>query len=333
MPVIDMHAHWLPYEYRDAIASCGEWHGMDAHSAEYQLVGMRLSAEQRIDDMDAQGVDMQMLSPQAGFYQYDRPAAVASVIARECNDSILGVVEKHSSRFCGVGTVPLQDVDAAVRELVRVRSLGLKGVMIGDHVMGSTFEEEKFLPFWAAVEETGALVFFHQGFDQRYRVGKFHFDNSVGNLVEHTLNFGVLAAGGVLDRFPELKLMFAHAGGYIPYAVARMDKVAGGYQMDDPGRHTEYSPPYLNLPVYNSSAERLPSQYLRRFYYDCIAYSGTNLRFLIDAVGVDRVVFGSDLPCPMVLTDGVRWIQGLKELTDAEKKAILVDNATRLLEI
>jgi aminocarboxymuconate-semialdehyde decarboxylase len=333
MPVIDMHAHWLPYEYRDAIETCGEWHGMDAHSAEYELVGMRLSAEQRIDDMDAQGVDMQMLSPQAGFYQYDRPAAVASVIARECNDSILGVVEKLSSRFCGVGTVPLQDVDAAIRELVRIRSLGLKGVMIGDHVTGATFEEERFLPFWAAVEETGALVFFHQGFDQRYRVGKFHFDNSVGNLVEHTLNFGVLAAGGVLDRFPELKLMFAHAGGYIPYAVARMDKVARGYPMDDPDRHTDYSPPYLNLPAYTSSAQKLPSQYLRRFYYDCIAYSGRNLRFLIDAVGVDRVVFGSDLPCPMVLTDGVRWIQGLEELTDAEKKAILVDNATRLLEI
>ena len=331
MPVIDMHAHWLPYEYRDAIARCGEWHGMGAESAEYDLVGMRLSATQRIDDMDTLGVDMQMLSPQAGFYQYDRSAAVATVIARECNDSILAVVEKFPQRFLGVGTVPLQDIDASINEVKRIRALGLKGIMIGDHVCGSTYEEERFLPLWEAVEELGALVFFHQGFDQRYRIGKFHFDNSIGNLTEHALNYGVLAAGGVLDRFPGLKLMFAHSGGYIPYAVARMDKVARGYSMDDLVRETRYIAPYQTVPTYASTAKRLPSEYLRSFYYDCISYSGTNLRFLIDAVGIDRVVYGSDLPCPMVLTDGVRWIEGLDELTDEEKRAILSDNATRLL--
>jgi len=328
-----MHAHWLPYEYRDAIASCGEWHGMGAESAEYELRGMQLSADQRIADMDALGVDMQMLSPQAGFYQYDRPAAVATVIARECNDSIIAVTERYPTRFSAVGTVPLQDTNAAVAELRRVLGLGLKGVMIGDHVSGSTYEEERFLPFWEAVEELGALVFFHQGFDQRFRIGKFHFDNSIGNLTEHTLNYGVLVAGGVLDRFPRLKLMFAHGGGYIPYAVARMDKVAGGYPMDDTERRTDYAAPYQVLPAYSSTASKLPSQYLRNFYYDCVAYSGANLRFLIDTVGVDRVVYGSDLPCPMVLTDGVRWIESLEEITDAEKRAILTDNATRLLDL
>jgi len=132
-----------------------QWHGMGAESAEYDLVGMRLSATQRIDDMMLWAWICRCLSPQAGFYQYDRPQRVATVIARECNDSILAVVEKFPERFLGVGTVPLQDIDASINEVKRIRALGLKGIMIGDHVCGSTYEEERFLPLWAAVENWG----------------------------------------------------------------------------------------------------------------------------------------------------------------------------------
>jgi aminocarboxymuconate-semialdehyde decarboxylase len=220
----------------------------------------------------------------------------------------------------------MQDVPAAVAELRRaLEGLGLHGVMVNDHVNGRTYDEPEFLPFWEAAEELGALVFFHQG-DYRFQVGRYFLDNSIGNLVERAVTFGTLAAGGVLDRFPDLKLLLAHAGGYAPYAVARMDKAAGAFPPD-----TASPPPYKGKPEYAAPAEKPPSAYLRSFYYDCCTFRPENLRFLVDMVGVDRVLFGTDAPAPMVLTDGVRWVEGLDCLTESEKRAILVENATALL--
>jgi aminocarboxymuconate-semialdehyde decarboxylase len=333
MTIVDVHAHWVPETFRRAIAETGTWYGMTGADGELGLRGMRMSIAERIDDMDALGVDMQMLSPQAGFYQYHRDEDTAGRIARECNDEIHSVVQRHPDRFCGVGTLPMQSIPNAIEELRRIMGLGLKGAEISDHVGGSTYEEEKYFPFWDAVESMGAVIFFHQGFDHRSRIGKYHLDNSIGNLVEHTLNFAVLAVGGVVDRFPGLKLLFAHAGGFIPYAVSRMDKVAGAFAMDNPVNVDAYRPAYDSLPQYSSLASRPPTEYLRSFYYDSCTFSARNIRFLVDTVGVDRVVFGTDSPAPMVLTDGVRWIQGLDLLTEAEKKQILQANATTLLSL
>lgn len=332
MGIIDVHAHWVPYEYRRAVAEVGLWHGLDGGPGELDLTGMHMTVEERVADMDALGVDMQMLSPQAGFYQYELPASTTKVIARETNDAIAAIVEQYPTRFCGVGTLPMQQVDIAIEELRRITdSHGLKGAVISDHVAGATYEEPQFDPFWEAVQELGAVIFFHQGInDHRARVGKFHLNNTIGNLAEHTMNYGVMASGGVLDRYPDLKLIFAHGGGYIPFAVARMDKAAGRWPMDTPAAG-QYVAPYQALPGYEGSSKYAPSEYLNRFFYDCCVYGPAQLRFLIDQVGIDRIVFGTDSPAPMVLTDGVRWVQSLDVLTDDEKDAILTGNATKLL--
>ena len=127
-------------------------------------------------------------------------------------------------------------------------------------------------------------------------------------------------------------LLLAHGGGYVPYAIARMEK-ADGYFAEDradlgPGG---YRAPFKSVPDATAKARLPASSYLRNFYYDCCTFSGPMLRFLLDAVGADRVVFGSDSPTPMVLTNGVRWIESLECLTDEEKRLILSDNASTLL--
>jgi aminocarboxymuconate-semialdehyde decarboxylase len=150
--------------------------------------------------------------------------------------------------------------------------------------------------------------------------------NAIGNLTERTLVFATLVFSGILDRFPNLRLLLAHAGGYTPYGVPRMDKVAGAMPGDFDGG---MRPPF---PGDDGFAQKLaPSDYLSRFHYDCCTYSGPVLRFLIDTVGIDQVVLGTDYPAPMFLHDPVNWVRTLPELTETEKQAILVENPTTIL--
>jgi len=132
--------------------------------------------------------------------------------------------------------------------------------------------------------------------------------------------------GGVIDRYPRLKPLLAHGGGYTPYGVARMDKVAGALEGTRDGSMT---PPFGGT---DFRQQHPPSDYLDRFHYDCCTYDGAVLRFLIDTVGIDQVVLGTDYPAPMVLTDAVNWVRGLAELDDEEKEAILSVNPTALID-
>ena len=335
MPVIDFHAHWTPVRYREAIAESGSWLDLDPDAGELYNSGFRMTLEERIADMDALGVNVQVLSPTDGFYQYDNELKTTIAVARACNDEIAEIAASHPTRFLGLGTLPMQDTDAAVAELERaVRQLGLTGVMIGDHVNGATYDEARFSAFWQAADSLGCLVFFHQGLAYRYTFDRYFLQNAIGNHVERATTFGVLSAGGVLDRFADLKLLLGHGGAYAPYAAARMDKAYGYFAedraADSPGSGA-YRPAFKSVPDPSTEAKLPASAYLRRFYYDCCTFSGPTLRFLLDSVGADRVVFGSDAPTPMVLTNGVRWIQGLDCLTDDEKRLILSENAARLL--
>lgn len=330
MTVIDTHAHWTPERYRRAVEAEGQWYGLGSTVGELENSGFCMSIEERIADMDALGVDMQLLSPTVGFYQYANELETTTTIARECNDEIAYVVSEHSDRFLGLGTLPMQDVDAAIAELERVVGMGLNGVIVSDHVNGRLYDEPEFDRFWAAAERLGAVVFFHQGSDRRYQVGRYHLDNSIGNLVDRTLVFAILAAGGALDRHPDLKLLLGHAGGYTAFGAARMDKAAGYFEEDRRG-DGKYTAPYKATPDYAAPASQPPSSYLNRFFYDCCTFTGASLRFLIDTVGADRVVLGTDSPAPMVVTNAVEWLDSIECLTDDERHAILAANPSRML--
>lgn len=331
MPVIDLHAHVTPERYKRAIAERGEWYGLDAHAGELDRGGFAQQLSHRLEEMDRFGVDMQLVTPTVGFYQYENDLEVTRQIHRECNDEIHEMTVEHPERFMGMAMLPMQDPPSAIAELERVMDdHGFKGAIVNDHVAGVPYDDPRFTPFFAAAQEMGALLFFHQGGETitTRRNPKYKLPNAVGNLTERTMVFATLIFGGVLDRFPDLKLLLGHGGGYAPYGVARMDKVSGALAGDFDG---EMRPPFG--PGDGFQNQRPPSDYLRRFYYDCCTYSGPVLRFLVDAVGIDRIVLGTDYPAPMFLFDPVNWVRSLPELSDAEKEAILIGNSSRLLAI
>jgi aminocarboxymuconate-semialdehyde decarboxylase len=333
VPVIDLHAHLTPQRFQAAVRGGGSWHGLDARTGELEWPGFRKSTDERLADMDALGVDMQVVSPNAGFYQYANDAATTTLIARECNDEIAEICAEHPRRFAGLGTLPMQDVAAAVAELERVMGeLRFKGVMIGDHINGRTLDGPEFAPFWAAAERLDAVVFFHQGGDTvvTARIDRYRLDNSVGNLTERALTFGALVGGGVIDRHPGLKVLLGHAGGYTAFGIARMDRAwQAAQEMHQAGVNPAVALGGERAEEHQSV--RPPSAYLGSFFYDSCTYTGATLRYLIDSVGIDQVVLGTDYPAPMILDDAVRWMRGLEVLTADEQEAILSANPSRLV--
>jgi aminocarboxymuconate-semialdehyde decarboxylase len=338
MPIIDLHAHLTPMRFQEAVRDGATWHGLTSATGELEVPGFRKPTEVRIRDMDALGVDMQVVSPNAGFYQYANDPAIAAAIARDCNDEIAELCGEHPDRFAGLATLPMQDVPAAIRELERTMSeLRFAGAMVSDHVNGRTWDEPEFEPFWAEVERLGAVMFFHQGSDTvvTHRIDRYHLDNSVGNLTERALTFGALVGGGVVDRHPNLKLLLGHAGGYVCFGIARMDRAwQAAHRLTDEGVDPSVAlggERGAETAEREARADRPPSDYLRNFWYDSCTYTEATLRFLVDTVGSDRVVLGTDYPAPMILDDAVTWIRGLKSFSSDEKDAILSTSPATLI--
>jgi aminocarboxymuconate-semialdehyde decarboxylase len=331
MRSIDIHAHLTPQCFWRATENGGDWHTIkreqDERGAEFAVVGgqrqplpprARWTPEQRLADMDSLGVDVHVVSPYVGFYNYHLPPDVARATAQAINDEIASMVRAWPERFAGLGTLPMQDVKTAIVELERCMSrLGFKGAEINDHVSGRTLDEPEFRPFWQAAEQMNALIFFHQGGETLVspRTRRYHLPNSIGNLADRTVTFATLVHGGVMDEYPDLKICLAHGGGYTCYGIGRMDH---GWKVRSEARANIAQP---------------PSAYLRRFYYDCIVYTEEALRYLIDTVGVDRVVFGTDWPYDMALDWPVAWILGMTRLSQEEKEAILWKNLEQLLKL
>jgi aminocarboxymuconate-semialdehyde decarboxylase len=315
--IIDVHAHVTPQRFQEAVDAGEEWHGLGAELGELSNPRNRWKPDRRLEEMDALGVDVQVVSPTDCFYQYDRDPKQTAAIAADANEEIAEMVRDHPDRFMGIGTLPMQDSERSLAEMSRAMGeLGLVGFMIDDHVNGHTYDEESFDEFFAAADELGAFLLIHQYFATlvMQRTRKYFLLNSIGNLVDRTVTFGTLVYGGVIDKHPSLKVCFAHAGGYIPFAIDRLDR---GWEVwpDDRGK-----------------SEGPPSSYLDRFYYDTVTFTERNLRFLIDVVGVDRVVFGTDYPAPMRLEDPVRLIEGLGSLSGDERERLLRGTAAQIFE-
>jgi aminocarboxymuconate-semialdehyde decarboxylase len=324
MAVIDIHNHVTPRRFVDAIEREGVWHTLGPDIGELHIPAFSISAEDRIAQMDAIGVDVHVLTVNTDFFRYELEAGLARTIADECNDELLGMMRSFPDRFTGLASVPLQDVPSAIDVMTHaVTDLGFRGITLGDHVEGVTLDDPRFSPFWAAVEELGAVVFFHQcsATVVASRTRRYGLPNVIGNLADRAITFATLVYGGVMDRYPDLKICLGHAGGYTAFGAARMDKGWHAGAME-------------NMPEFDDGRtflERAPSGYLSRFWYDSCTYTEQNLRFLIDVVGSDRVVLGTDYPAPMMEPDPVRWIQAMDSLTDEEKDAVLSANATSLL--
>ena len=332
MRTIDIHAHLVPRSLWRAAEAGREWYGFRHEPGDGigTMVGggkrtsfsspkVRFTPEERLQDMDAQGVDVQVVSIHTPFFGYHLDPAQGRQLAREVNDEISAMARQWPQRFAGLATLPVQDVTAAIDELERaVTVLGLKGAELDTLVNGENWDEPEFLPLFKAAETMGAVLFFHPQPQHNFmmqRAGRYGLFNSLGVIVEDAIVVAILIFGGILDACPDLKVCIAHGGGPACFAMGRIDK---GWQ----GR-----------PEARQQIKQPPSTYQRRLYYDCVTGSEEALRFLLDRVGADRVVLGSDWPFVPWDPSPVAWVQGLQSLTQDEKEQILSRNLESLLKL
>lgn len=294
---IDVHAHYVP---SDSLKVAGEIGARDGLNLETNQRGRnvltrdgkpflsQLKAEfsdldLRLSIMDQQGVDMQVLSPAGSYFFYWMPSDQSLEFARWQNDRFAEAVAKYPRRFVALASVPMQDPATAAAELDRAMTrLGLRGAEIASNINGRYFDDPAFEPFWQAAQALDALLFVHPnqvvGAD---RMKEYHLANLIGNPTDTSLAFAKLIFGGVLERFPRLKFLLAHAGGFLPYTWGRLDR---GYRIQDSAI---------------GKISQAPSEYVKLLYFDTIAHSSTALAYLIANFGADHVLLGSDYPYDM----------------------------------
>jgi aminocarboxymuconate-semialdehyde decarboxylase len=328
VPNIDIHAHLLPPSAMDALKGDGRWYGstiqLGARGNPVLVTNGRtraLGADSHIIDepgrvrrMDELRVDTQVLSLVPLLFGYDLPVADAVALTRDTNDEIEGYIRDHPGRFLGFASLPLQDTDAAVAELQRAMALpGFVGVELGTNVDGKAWDDPSLFPILQAIEQANALVFFHPCDVRASSVlDKYYARNLIGNPLETTMLVASLVFGNVLDRLPGLRLCLAHGGGYATFAIGRFD-------------HGNRVRPEAK------DMARIPSDYLERFYVDALVHNAQAARFLVDVMGIDRVVMGSDFPADMGPVDPVGEIERNPYLSADEKAAILGGNLVREL--
>jgi predicted TIM-barrel fold metal-dependent hydrolase len=275
--------------------------------------------EQRLREMDAMGIDMEILSVNPFWYGKDRDTAGA--IVKLQNEKLAELCASRPERFGAFASLSLQFPDLAVQQLeIAVRKLGLRGAAIGSNVLGEDFSDPKFHPVWAKAEELGAVLFIHPisapELAKRYK-GNGWLSNTIGNPLDTTIALQHLIFEGTLDRFPGLKVLAAHGGGYLGSYAAR-------------GDHACFVSPQNCNP--NITLKKKPSEYLNQLYFDAMVFTPEGLRHLVAQVGASQVVLGTDHPIPWE-EHPVDAVFATTSLTDKQKIAILGGNAVKLFGI
>jgi aminocarboxymuconate-semialdehyde decarboxylase len=325
---VDIHCHVLTLEVERLVAGQPEKQAepaaqlrmYGADSVEYNrtlfagLMPQLTDIGERLRRMDAMGVDMQVISPSPNQYYYWADVDLAKQIVATQNEQIASLCAAHPDQLRGLGNVALQHPELSVEQLKDcVGKFGLKGVEISSAVNGLELADPRFERFWAQAEELGCLVFIHPlGTSIGERVNRYYLGNIIGQPVETTIALSHLIFGGVLDRYPGLKICAAHGGGYLASYVGRSDH---------------------GFAVRPEAAKILqkPSEYLKKIYFDSLVYSPEAIRHLIEVVGVSQVLLGTDYPFDMGAYDPHSSIAAVPGLSDDERRQVLGGNAARLL--
>jgi aminocarboxymuconate-semialdehyde decarboxylase len=319
--VIDVHAHMLvpevmrlTYEhsqYARSVAGKGE-SGRPGSIPEPLLKRMT-ELPLRLKEMDATGIDMQVISPsimQQCTYGLD--PAQALELERLGNDRVAEAVAQYPDRLVGLGSLPLQDVALATVELERcVRELDLRGVIISSQVNGIELGDPRLRPFWAKAQELGAVVFIHPAGHSDARMRRNRLMITVGQPLEEAYAVSSLVYEGVMDQFPKLKIMIAHRGGYLPFYTGRHDN---DYRY---GRSPQLKGDF--------------SSYLARFFYDSVLFNPDMLEFLVGKVPASHVMLASDYP--FAEKQPVEYVRRARKIPKAQQDAILGANAAHLFGI
>jgi aminocarboxymuconate-semialdehyde decarboxylase len=326
MKMVDIHSHFLPRGWPDLAARFGTadwpWLRHTAPGEAMLMIGNRefrpvtaacWDPAVRLEAMDRDGVDVQVMCATPVLFSYDRPASQALECARIFNDAAREICAAKPRRLKSLCQVPLQDADLACRELSRAMADGHVGVHIGNHVGQRELNDEGLITFLQHCAAEGAAVFVHP-WDMMgsERMSKYMLPWLVAMPAETQLSILWLILSGAFERLPRsLKLCFAHGGGSFPYLIGRVDNA------------------WRNRDIVREDCPRLPSSYVDRFHVDAAVFSGDALAFLVKSMGEDRVMLGSDYPFPLGEQEVGSLISSHPALSDRARDKLLHANATR----
>jgi aminocarboxymuconate-semialdehyde decarboxylase len=320
--VIDFHAHIvvpevLEFCYQHSLfaqAVAGKTEGGKAEAIPEPWMRAMTDMSARFKDMDAMGVDMQVISPsilqQCTYFAEPQEALK---MERFGNDRISEAVARHPDRLVGLGSVPMQDTALACQELERcMRDLKLKGIVISSHVNEIELGDPRFEPFWAKAEQLGAVIFIHPAGSPDKRLRKNRLLITLGQPLEEAFAQSSLVYEGVMDRHPKIKIVMAHGGGFLPFYTGRHDN---DYRLGRSGQTLKGD----------------FSSYLPRFYYDTVLFNPDMLEFLVTKVPTNRLMLASDYP--FAERRPVEFVRRAKKIAPKDQDAILGANCAKLLGI
>jgi aminocarboxymuconate-semialdehyde decarboxylase len=325
-PVIDIHAHIFAEDTMEILRKetpsvAPKLTEVTEDGARLEIAGVHQNPfprgawdlERRLADMDRFGYDRQAVAVCPQTLMYDQDPQMTLTVSQIQNEQIAALV-RSNERFYGLGTMPMQAPQMAADELRRaVGELGLQGAMIGSNINGGNLDDPELEPYWSAAEETGAFILIHPvktaGID---RMKSYYLKNFIGNPLDTTIAAASMIFGGVLHRHPNLKICLSHGGGFTPYQFGRF--IHGWAERAEAQVHLKESP--------EASIDRL--------LYDTILHHPDPLTFLVNSVGAERVMLGSDYPFDMGMYDAVEVVRSLPVGEEAVAK-ILAGSAERLL--
>ena len=311
---IDVHSHCL---FHESLALMGdEASNVIPKTKGAQEHFIANAIENRLKGMDAMAIDMEVLSINPSWYRKDRD--IAAQIVKINNEKLAEVCASRPDRFAAFASLSLQYPDLAVQQLeTAVKKQGLKGAAIGGSVLGEDFSSERFQPVWAKAEELGAVLFIHPQstppLAARFK-GNGWLANTIGNPLDTTIALQHLIFEGTLDKYPGLKIIAAHGGGYLPSYAPRSDHACF------------VSPQNCNPDI---KLKKKPTEYLNQLYFDALVFTPEALRHLVAQVGASQIVLGTDHPIPWE-EHPVDHVFATTTLSDRDKAAILGGNAARL---
>ncbi|MDB5809341.1 MAG: hypothetical protein JWN94_1463 [Betaproteobacteria bacterium] len=327
-PRIDVHSHVFPREMLDLIRARPHDFGMrfadteagerllrdDGHAT--PLFDEFYDADAKIAGMDRKGLDMSVISPTPMIYFYDLDADRADKAARVINDGVANMVARHPDRLRGMATLPMQHPDAAIAELERVvKDLGFRAIEVGCLMTANeTLAEKRYRPILKRVQELKAFVFTHPHFTgERCGLEPYYLTNLIGHPLDTITMAAHLMFSGTLDELPDLNIVLAHGGGYLPYQIGRL---AHGYSVR--------KEPHVN----RASS---PRDLLRRFWFDALTHDDKALGFLIEQVGADRVTLATDAPFDMGEENPLTRLEKVTGLSASDRDRVLGLNVLGLL--